>query len=111
MLKVTNGDSLTVYTRVGRSEFTVRDVLESGGLGGGATNPYILFELGTLQTLLEKEEGITEILVSNRGKGEDTLALSEDVADFLRFELTDKGAAQKIFDVLRTETIRDLLFE
>ena len=109
VLKVTNGDSLTVYTRLGRSEFTVRDVLKTGGLGGGATNPYILFELGTLQSLLEKEESITEILVSNSGKGEDTLALSEDVADFLRFELTDKGAAQKIFDLLRADSIRDLL--
>ena len=52
LLKVTRGGPVTVYTRSGSSEFTVLDVLTSGGLAGGGINPYILFDLSTLQTLL-----------------------------------------------------------
>ena len=109
VLKITRGEPITVYTRSGRSDFTVVDILESGGLAGGGTNPYILFDLGVLQTLLGEEGQITTIYVSNRGMGESSLDLSGDVSDFLRSELTDKAVAQEIFDVLKGSGIPALL--
>ena len=109
LLKVTRGGPVTVYTRSGSSEFTVLDVLTSGGLAGGGINPYILFDLSTLQTLLGKEGEITNILVSNKGIGEDSLDYSGEVSDFLRTELTDKAVAQEIFNVLKGDGIPDVL--
>ncbi|MCH2313933.1 MAG: ABC transporter permease [SAR202 cluster bacterium] len=110
-LTIGKGEDISVYTRSGKAEFTVRDVLKNGGLAGGGRRPYILFNLNTLQQLLDKEGRITNIWVSNTGTGEDALDLSEDVTKFLRTELTDANVATEIFSILQTKKIPDLLFE
>tara|TARA_B100000809_G_scaffold2985_1_gene3335 strand:- start:3738 stop:7178 length:3441 start_codon:yes stop_codon:yes gene_type:complete len=110
-LKIGRGENISIYTRSGKVEYTVRDVLKNGGLAGGGRSPYILFDLNTLQQLLDKEGRITNIWVSNAGTGEDALDLSEDVTKFLRTELTDANVASEIFSVLQTKKIPDLLFE
>ncbi len=111
VLKIEKGGDITVYTRSGKTEFVVLDILENGGLAGGGRNPYILFELGALQQLINKEGKITNILVSNKGIGEDSLNRSEDVTTFLRSELTDLEVATEIFNILQGNGIPRLLSE
>ncbi|SVA29079.1 uncharacterized protein METZ01_LOCUS81933 [marine metagenome] len=111
VLKIKKGGKITVYTRSGKTEFAVLDILKNGGLAGGGRNPYILFELKSLQQLLNKEGKITDILVSNKGNGEDSLNRSEDVTTFLRSELTDIEIATEIFNILQGNGIPRLLSE
>jgi len=111
VLKIKKGGKITVYTRSGKTEFAVLDILKNGGLAGGGRNPYILFELKSLQQLLSKEGKITNILVSNKGIGEDALNLSADVTTFLRSELTDLEVATEIFNILQSNGIPGLLSE
>ena len=108
-LKLQKGDQISVYTRSGKFEFLIRDVLKNGGLAGGGRNPYILFSLNELQELLGKEGQITNILVSNTGDGEDSLKLSEDVTKFLRSELTNTDVATKMFEILKGNGIPQIL--
>ena len=84
-------------------------MLENGGLAGGGRDPYILFNLPTLQTLLDKKDQITVIAVANKGTGEDTIDLSEDVTKFLRSELTNNEIASQLFETLQTKNIPTLL--
>ena len=108
-LKLNTGDSLTVYTPTGKTQLMVLDVLNNGGLAGGGRNPYILFKLSLLQRLVNKDNQITDILVSNKGEGEKSLNLSEDVTKFLRSKLTNTKVATDIFSVLKSNGIPDLI--
>ena len=110
-LKLETGDRISVYTQSGKFEFTVRDILKNGGLAGGGRNPYILFSLNELQELLGKQGQITNVYVSNTGKGEDSLKLSEDVTKFLRSELTNTEVATNMFGILQNNGISDILLE
>ena len=110
-LKLNRGESISVYTPTGKSELMVFDVLRNGGLAGGGRNPYILFKLKPLQQLLNKEDQISNIFVSNKGEGEKSLALSEDVTTFLRSELTNKKVATDIFNVLKNNGIPSLILK
>lgn len=110
-LKLKNGEIISVYTRSGKFEFSVRDVLKNGGLAGGGRNPYLLFSLYELQKLLGKEGQITNVLVSNTGTGEDSLNLSEDVTKFLRSELTNNEVATDMFEILKGNGIPEILQE
>ena len=109
LLKLDQGDTITVFTRSGQSEFTVIDILENGGLAGGGGNPYVLFSLPELQNLLQKQDQITTILVSNKGSGEESLKLSDSVTTFLRSALTDQVAAGSLFTLLSSRDISNLL--
>ena len=111
LLKIDVGQPITVYTPAGRSQFTVADIVMGGGLAGGSMNPYMLFSLNSLQQLLDKEGLITSIFVSNRGSGEESLNLSDDVSDVLRSELTNEEAALEIFTLLQGKDIPTRLME
>ena len=111
ILKISRGEDVSIYTRSGKSEFEILDVLKNGGLAGGGRNPYILFDLNSLQKLLDKEAKITEIAVSNNGSGEKSLELSEDVTKFLRSQLANTDVISEIFGILQGNGIPDLLSE
>ncbi len=111
ILKLQKGDRVSVYSRSGKFEFSIRDVLKNGGLAGGGRNPYILFSLDELQELIGKQGQITEVLVSNSGEGEDSLKLSEDVTKFLRSELTNTDIATKMFGILQGNGIPEIFLE
>ncbi|MFL2756414.1 MAG: ABC transporter permease [Dehalococcoidia bacterium] len=108
-LTITEGQLITVYTSSGKNIFEVADVLENGGLAGGGRDPYILFSLPSLQTILDKKDQITVIAVANKGTGEDSIDLSEDVTKFLRSELTNNEVASQLFETLQTKNIPTLL--
>ena len=105
VLKLTKGDTLQIYTDKGPNNFIVEEVLKSGGLTGGSSYPYVTFELSTLQKLLEKENKITSIGVSNIGDGDESLEYSDDVTEFLRSQLTNNDVASEIFDLLKSDDI------
>ncbi len=109
ILKIDKGGHLSVYSRSGKTEFLISDVLKNGGLAGGGRNPYIIFELNSLQEFLNKKGKITNIAVSNRGTGEKSLKLSENVTRFLRAELTNTDVASEIFNILKDNDIPNLL--
>ena len=111
ILKINKGENISVYTRSGKTEFVIADVLKNGGLAGGGRNPYILFELNSLQELLNKRGKITNIAVSNSGIGEKSLELSDNVTKFLRAELTNTEVALEIFNILKNNNIPNLLSE
>lgn len=108
-LSINEGQFISIYTSSGKKLFEVADVLENGGLAGGGRDPYILFNLPSLQNILDKKDQITEILVSNKGTGEDSVNLSEDVTKFLRSELTNNEVASTLFEILQTNNIPTLL--
>jgi len=105
VLKLTKGDTLQIYTNKGPNNFIVEEVLKSGGLTGGSSYPYVTFELSTLQKLLDKENKITNIGVSNIGDGDESLEYSDDVTKFLRSQLTNNDVASEIFDLLKSDDI------
>ena len=109
ILKLQKGDSIQIYTNEGPSNFIVADVLKSGGLIGGSTYPYVTFELSALQNLLNKENLLTNIAVSNIGEGDESLKYSEDVTKFLRSNLTNQNVAQEVFSLLQTNEIPSIL--
>jgi len=105
VLKLTKGDTLQIYTNKGPNNFIVEEVLKSGGLTGGSSYPYVTFELSTLQKLLDKENKITNIGVSNIGDGDESLVYSDDITKFLRSQLTNNDVASEIFDLLKSDEI------
>ena len=109
ILKLQKGDSIQIYTNEGPSNFIVADVLKSGGLIGGSTYPYVTFELSALQNLLNKENLLTNIAVSNIGEGDESLKYAEDVTKFLRSNLTNQNVAQEVFSLLQTNEIPSIL--
>ena len=109
ILKLQKGDTIQIYTKNGPNEFIVADVLKAGGLTGGSTYPYVTFELNTLQNFLGKENKLTNIAVSNIGKGNESLEYSEDVTKFLRSNLTNQTVAQEVFNLLKTNDIPTIL--
>ena len=64
------------------------------------------FELSALQNLLNKENLLRNIAVSNIGEGDESLKYAEDVTKFLRSNLTNQNVAQEVFSLLQTnETV------
>lgn len=105
VLELSKGDTIQIYTNKGPNDFIVEEVLKSGGITGGSSYPYVTFELSTLQKLLDKENKITNIGVSNIGDGDESLEYSDDVTKFLRSQLTNNDVASEIFDLLRSNDI------
>ena len=105
VLELSKGDTIQIYTNKGPNNFIVEEVLKSGGITGGSSYPYVTFELSTLQKLLDKENKITNIAVSNIGDGDESLEYSDDVTKFLRSQLTNNDVASEIFDLLRSNDI------
>jgi putative ABC transport system permease protein len=105
VLELSKGDTIQIYTNKGPSDFIVEEVLKPGGITGGSSYPYVTFELSTLQKLLDKENKITNIAVSNIGDGDESLEYSDDVTKFLRSQLTNKDVASEIFDLLKSNDI------
>ena len=79
ILKLQKGDTFQIYTKEGPNQFIVADVLKSGGLTGGSTYPYVTFRLDALQKLLDRENKLTNIAVSNIGEGLPILVLGKVV--------------------------------
>ena len=87
------------------------DVLESGSIAGANITPTISFEISNLQKLLDKENMITNIAISNSGNQDESLELSDDVTQFLRLNLTNKQVANKFFEILSSNEIPTLIKE
>ena len=110
-LKLNKGDIVGIYVNLEKVEFKVLDIVKNGGLAGASTNPSILFELEDLQQLLNKENMITNIAISNKGDEVDSLELSDDVTKFLRSNLTNNEVAKDFFDILSGNGIPNLIKE
>jgi putative ABC transport system permease protein len=110
-LKISKGGTLGIYSRAGKVDFVVKDILEGKGLAGSSLNSYILFELEELQSLVDKEGMITTIAISNTGKGEKSLESSEEVTKFLRSNLTNNNTALEFFNILSANDIPKLIRE
>ena len=110
-LKLNKGDTIGVYINLEKKEFKVKDVLKSGSIAGANITPTISFKLSALQSLLGKEDMITNIAVSNTGDQNESLELSDDVTQFLRLNLTNKQVANKFFEILSSNDIPNLIKE
>ena len=84
-------------------------MLESGSIAGANITPTISFEISNLQKLLDKENMITNIAISNSGNQDESLELSDDVTQFLRLNLTNKQVANKFFEILSSNEIPTLI--
>ena len=111
ILKLQKGDTFQIYTKEGPNQFIVADVLKSGGLTGGSTYPYVTFRLDVLQKLLDKENKLTNIAVSNIGEGDKSLEYSDDVTKFLRSNLTNQNVALSLFDLLKSNNIPSIILD
>ena len=111
VLDLNKGDTIGIYLNLVKEEFVVLDVLKSRGIAGANVTPTILFELKTLQKLLDKDGMITNIAISNKGDGAKSLELSDDVTKFLRSNLTNNQVAKNFFDVLSGNGIPALIKE
>ncbi len=110
-LNLNKGDVVGVYINLEKKEFEVIDVLESGSIAGANITPTISFEISNLQKLLDKENMITNIAISNSGNQDESLELSDDVTQFLRLNLTNKRVANKFFEILSSNEIPTLIKE
>ena len=110
-LNLNKGDVVGVYINLEKKEFEVMDVLESGSIAGANITPTISFEISNLQKLLDKENMITNIAISNSGNQDESLELSDDVTQFLRLNLTNKQVANKFFEILSSNEIPTLIKE
>ena len=111
ILKLQKGDTFQIYTKEGPNQFIVADVLKAGGLTGGSTYPYVTFRLDALQKLLDKENKLTNIAVSNIGEGDKSLEYSDDVTKFLRSNLTNQNVALSLFDLLKSKNIPSIILD
>ena len=111
ILKLQKGDTFQIYTKEGPNQFIVADVLKSGGLTGGSTYPYVTFRLDALQKLLDRENKLTNIAVSNIGEGDKSLEYSDDVTKFLRSNLTNQNVALSLFDLLKSKNIPSIILD
>ncbi len=111
ILKLQKGDTFQIYTKEGPNQFIVADVLKAGGLTGGSTYPYVTFRLDALQKLLDRENKLTNIAVSNIGEGDKSLEYSDDVTKFLRSNLTNQNVALSLFDLLKSKNIPSIILD
>ena len=110
-LNLNKGDTIGIYINLEKKEFEVNDVLKSGSIAGANITPTISFNLSALQSLLGKENMITNIAISNSGDQDEALELSDDVTQFLRLNLTNKQVANKFFEILSSNEIPNLIME
>ena len=82
-LNLNKGDTIGIYINLEKKEFEVNDVLKSGSIAGANITPTISFNLSALQSLLGKENMITNIAISNSGDQDKALELSDDITQFL----------------------------
>ena len=85
--------------------------MKSGSIAGANITPTISFNLSALQSLLGKENMITNIAISNSGDQDKALELSDDITQFLRLNLTNKQVANKFFEILSSNEIPNLIME
>ena len=78
-LNLNKGDTIGIYINLEKKEFEVNDVLKSGSIAGANITPTISFNLSALQSLLGKENMITNIAISNSGDQDKALELSDDI--------------------------------
>ena len=110
-LNLNKGDTIGIYINLEKKEFEVNDVLKSGSIAGANITPTISFNLSALQSLLGKENMITNIAISNSGDQDKALELSDDITQFLRLNLTNKQVANKFFEILSSNEIPNLIME
>ena len=81
-LHVRAGDPLTVYVGPKPVPMRIRAIVDFDG--AGTTDEALLMPLGEAQRLYEQPGRVMGILISNRGSGDDAVALTDEVIDTLR---------------------------
>jgi putative ABC transport system permease protein len=81
-LHVRAGDPLIVYVGATPVRMRIRAVVDFDG--AGTTDEGLLMPLGEAQRLYEKPGKVMGILISNRGEGDDAVALTDEVIDTLK---------------------------
>ena len=110
-LNLNKGDTIGIYINLGKKEFEVNDVLKLEVLLVQILLRQYLLILSALQSLLGKENMITNIAISNSGDQDKALELSDDITQFLRLNLTNKQVANKFFEILSSNEIPNLIIE
>jgi putative ABC transport system permease protein len=88
-LHVRAGDPLIVYIGAKPVRMRIRAVVDFDG--AGTTDEALLMPLGEAQQLYGKPGQVLGIVISNRGKGNDAVALTDEVIDTLKPTVAPRG--------------------
>ncbi|MCH8817007.1 MAG: FtsX-like permease family protein [Chloroflexi bacterium] len=101
------GDEIVIVSPTGRHSFTTRAVVREGGLA--ANDHRAIMSLGAMRRIMDREGQVNRIDLSATGGVRDGVNVAKDVAETLRIEFTDPVVAQRLFDVLRTPDVIEIL--
>ena len=88
------GDELSVVLSGGFETFTVRAIVERGGLAGG--DPTLLLPLSVAQRMFDREGQVNLVAVSNEGGIRSGVAKSDEVTKALRVLFSDREVMAQI---------------
>ena len=108
-LDAIEGDQLKVFVDGGPQLFTVKGIVERGGLAG--RDPTLLLSLARAQAVFDRPDQLNWVLVSNRGDKIGGAELSDDVTRDLRNIFVDREVAEQIKTLLNRDDVRDALVD
>ncbi len=99
------GDNVEVYTGKDKSTFTVKQIVQHGGLASGGDTKLVLMSLTQIQTLINKPKSIDWIGISNTGGITEGLDYSKEVTNILRTNLVDREIANQISNIIKENPV------
>ena len=108
-LDAREGDRLRLFLEEQFEEFTVRGVVDRGGLAGDEST--LIIPLARAQELFDRRGQINSLVVSNIGDELGGVDLSEEVTERLRVHFSDREVAAQLKDLLSEERVQGALSE
>lgn len=99
------GDNVEIYTGKDKSTFTVKQIVQHGGLASGGDTKLVLMSLTQIQTLINKPKSIDWIGISNTGGITEGLDYSKEVTNILRTNLVDREIANQISNIIKENPV------
>ena len=108
-LDARGGDRLRLFLEEESLEFTVKGVVDKGGLAGDQST--LIIPLARAQELFDRRGQINSIVVSNLGDELGGADLSEEVTERLRVHFSDRAVAAQLKELLAEDRVLDALRE
>ncbi|MBN19632.1 MAG: hypothetical protein CL758_09190 [Chloroflexi bacterium] len=105
ILEAKIGDNIEIYTGKNKTTFTVKNIVQHGGLASGGDTKLVLMSLNQIQNLINKPKLIDWIGISNTGGIIEGLDYSKEVSNLLRTNIVDREIANNISTILTESPI------
>ena len=105
ILEAKIGDNIEIYTGKNKTTFTVKNIVQHGGLASGGDTKLVLMSLNQIQNLINKPKLIDWIGISNTGGIIEGLDYSKEVSNLLRTNIVDREIANNISTIITESPI------